>query len=228
MAAMANSTRDSMNPRHTILIADDHPIFRKGLAELLTGHETFFVVAETADGEAAWNQILSHRPDIAILDIQMPKLSGLRIARRIREEHPAIHVILLTMHNDDQLLNEALDAGVHGFVLKESATSELLDCLRAVLEGKTFISPALTDALLRRRHHAEAIRRERPGLDRLTPSERRVLKLIAQDRTSKEIADALGISHRTVETHRQNICHKLDVRGTHSLLKFAYEHKSAL
>jgi DNA-binding NarL/FixJ family response regulator len=217
-----------MKPTRTILIADDHPIFRKGLAELLADDPALTIVAQAVDGETAWSLIESHRPSVAILDVQMPKASGLRVARRIREEHPEVRVILLTMHDDEQLLNEALDAGVHGFVLKESAMSELLDCIHAVLADKTFISPSLTDALLRRRRQAEALRRERPGLERLTPSERRVLKMIAHDRTSKEIADTLGISPRTVDTHRQNICQKLDLRGTHSLLKFAYDHKSSL
>jgi DNA-binding NarL/FixJ family response regulator len=217
-----------MKRSHAILIADDHPIFRKGVAEILAGEPGIAVVAEASDGEAAWKHIETNRPAVVILDVQMPKVSGLLVARQVRREHPDVRVILLTMHNDDELLNEALDLGVHGYVLKESAMSELLDCIHAVLANKTFVSPALTDALLRRRRKTETLHRERPGLERLTPSERRVLTLIAHDRTSKEIADTLGISPRTVDTHRQNICLKLDLRGTHSLLKFAYDHKSSL
>ena len=158
----------------------------------------------------------------------MPKLTGLQAARKLIEKRSATRIILLTMHEDEDLLNEALQLGVLAYVLKENAVEDLLQAVRAVADGKTFISAALTGMLLRRRERNEALRCEKPGLDSLTPSERRILRLIAGDKTSKEIADELGCAVRTVETHRQNMSAKLKLSGSHSLLKFAYDNKASL
>jgi DNA-binding NarL/FixJ family response regulator len=132
------------------------------------------------------------------------------------------------MYKEEDLFNAAMDLGVKGYVLKESAVSDILDAIRAIMAGQHYISPGLSEFLFGRRAGAESLRQRRPGLDRLTPAEHHILQLIARDRTSKEIADELGLSPRTVENHRTNICAKLDVHGIHSLVKFAYENKARL
>jgi DNA-binding NarL/FixJ family response regulator len=158
----------------------------------------------------------------------MPKLTGLQAARRLIEGHSAARIVLLTMHEDEDLLNEALQLGVHAYVLKENAVEELVQAVRAVAAGQTFISATLSRMLVQRRERNEALCRDRPGLDSLTPTERRILRLIAEDKTSKEIAGMLGCAPRTVETHCQNISTKLGLSGSHSLLKFAFDNKTSL
>ena len=217
-----------MKPPLTILIADDHPIFRKGLCEVIASDRAFRIVQETGDGAEALRLIQELRPALAILDINMPKLSGLAVIRSLWERRFPAKIILLTMHEDEDLFNEAMNLGVGAYVLKENAAGDLLNAIRCVVDGKTFVSPSLAGLLLRRSQQSAALRREKAGLDLLTPTEGRVLKLIAEDKTTKQIADALGISARTVDTHRQNISHKLHLSGSHSLLKFAYDNKSRL
>ena len=211
-----------------ILIADDHPIFRKGLCEVLAEDSGLRMLHEVGDGEEALRLIQTLSPAIAILDIHMPKLSGLQVIRSLWEQRSPVKIILLTMHEDEDLFNEAMNLGVSGYVLKESAATDLLKAVRCVADGKTFISPSMAGLLLRRGEQSAALRREKAGLELLTATETRILKLIAEDKTTKEIAGALGISTRTVDTHRQNISHKLHLSGSHSLLKFAYDNKSRL
>jgi DNA-binding NarL/FixJ family response regulator len=211
-----------------ILIADDHPIFRRGLCDVIETDPSLELVGQAANGEEALHNISELKPDIAILDVHMPRLTGLQAARRLRESESPVKLVLLTMYEDESLLNEALDLGINAYVLKENAAEDLIQAIRAVADGKTFITASLTGALLRRRSDSEALHRERPGLQRLTPTEKRILRLIADDRTSKEIADLLGCAVRTVETHRQNMSQKLNLSGSHSLLKFAYENRSFL
>jgi len=217
-----------MTPKLRILIADDHPLFRQGLRQAIAADPACEVVQEAGDGRAALQFIRELKPDLCILDINMPLLDGLAVVRQMRQHRLPGEVIFLTMYKEPDLLNAAVDLDVKGYVLKESATSDILQCIRSVAAGHRYVSPSLSDFLFARRAGAQALREEKPGLDRLTPAERRILKLIADDRTSKEIADELGLSPRTVENHRTNICEKLDVHGIHSLVKFAYENKSRL
>jgi DNA-binding NarL/FixJ family response regulator len=135
---------------------------------------------------------------------------------------------MLTMHKEEMLFNEAMNAGILGFLLKENAASDLLGCIHAVVGGESFISPSLSSFLLNRKNGAQKLIDEKPELDELTAAERRILKLITEDLTSKEIAERLGISAHTVENHRAKICERLNLRGSHSLLKFAYDNKSRL
>lgn len=212
----------------TVLIADDHPIFRKGLCEVIVADPTLRLIGQAGNGEEALRLARDLRPDVLILDINMPKLSGLSVARTLLESEPAISVVLLTMHEDEDLFAQAMNLGVKAYVLKESAVEDLITAIHTVVEGRSFISPTLAGLLLKRREASNELRREKPGLELLTPTERRILRLISQDSTSKEIADSLGISPRTVESHRQNISHKLHLSGTHSLLRFAFDNKSLL
>lgn len=211
-----------------ILIADDHPIFRRGLCDVIQTDAGLRLVGQASNGEEALKLLEELRPDIVILDVHMPTLTGLQAARKLTDRKSPVKVVLLTMHEDEDLLNEALNLGVHAYVLKENAVEDLIAAVRSVANGKTFLSPSLSGLLVRRRAQADALRREKPGLDSLTPTELCILKLIADDKTSKEIADVLGCAVRTVETHRQNISQKLGLSGSHSLLKFAYDNKSSL
>ncbi len=212
----------------TVLIADDHPIFRRGMCDAIAGDSTLRLVGEASDGEEAWRLIQTLKPTVAVLDIHMPKRSGIQIAQLVSQKCLRVALIILTMDAEEGLLNEALDLGVKGYLLKEGAVMDLLQAVHSVVAGDCYISPMLSSTLVRRRAAREALREQKPGLDRLSPTERQILKLISEDRTSKEIAELLHCSVRTVETHRQNISYKLELSGTHSLLRFAFDHKAQL
>jgi DNA-binding NarL/FixJ family response regulator len=212
----------------TVLIADDHPIFRKGLREVLSEDPMVKLVAEVKDGAAALEKIRELKPRAAVLDLDMPEMNGLQVAKKIADLKLPVAVVMLTMHKEERLFNEAMNAGIRGFVLKENAASDLLGCIHAVVSGQSFISPSLSSFLLNRHAEAKDFIEQNPELQNLTPAERRILKLIAEDLTSKEIAERLGISLHTVENHRAKICERLNLRGSHSLLKFAYDNKSSL
>jgi DNA-binding NarL/FixJ family response regulator len=212
----------------TVLIADDHPIFRKGLCEVLREDPSIKLVADVADGAAALQKIRELKPQAAVLDVDMPQMNGLEVAKKISEFELPVAVVMLTMHKEERLFDEAMNAGILGFVLKENAASDLLGCIHAVVAGEAFISPSLSSFLLNRKTGAQQLLENKPELETLTPAERRILKFIAEDLTSKEIADRLGISPHTVENHRAKICERLNLRGSHSLLKFAYDNKSRL
>ncbi len=215
-----------MRSRLRTVIADDHPIFRRGLCDVIATDDSLQLVGQAGDGEAVLRLIDELQPDILILDVTMPRLSGLQVAQKLGARQSPVKLVLLTMHEDEQLLNEALNLGIRAYVLKENAVEELLAAVHAVAAGRTFISASLSGTLLRRREGREALRRTKPALELLTHTERRILKLISEDKTSKEIAALLECAVRTVEAHRQNICTKLELRGSHSLLKFAYDNKS--
>lgn len=217
-----------MNGNARIVIADDHPVFLQGLRQIIELEPGLEVVGEASDGNRALEAIRVYKPGIVILDIEMPRLDGLAVTRRLREQKIPIEVILLTVHREESLLNFALELGVKGYVLKDSAAIDIVSCINAVAKGEYYTSPALTTYLVNRSRVAERSRGTRPGPLDLTPTERHVLRLIADYKTSKEIAEDLGISRRTVETHRTNICQKLEIHGSHALMKFALEHKPRL
>src|SRR5260221_31960 len=214
-----------MSPEIRVVIADDHPIFRSGLRQILASQSDIQVLDEVGDGEAALRSIRSLSPDIAILDIDMPKKNGLEVVQALQKEGPELPIIFLTMYDDHEMLSRAMDLGVRGYVLKEGAVREIIESVRLVGAGKHYISPALSAYLVDRRSRAAELQKAVPGLDRLTPTERKILKLIAGGRTSKEIAAELNLSARTVDNHRLNISNKLDIHGTHQLLKFAVQNK---
>ncbi|MBX3747700.1 MAG: response regulator transcription factor [Verrucomicrobiae bacterium] len=217
-----------MTSPHELILADDHPVFRRGLADVLREEPSVRVVGEAGDGEEALALIRARRPAVAILDVHMPKRTGLEVARALKEEGHPTRVVLLTMHEDPEFLEAAMDLGVCGYVLKENAVTDVLAALKTVLEDRIYISPTMSGLVARRAGERASLKREKPGLDRLTPAERRILRLIADDKTTKEIAGVLGISVRTVDTHRQNMSHKLHLEGAHSLLKFAFANRSRL
>ena len=217
-----------MANRITVLIVDDHPLFRSGLRQVIAEDARFELVGETGDGEAALKLIQEKKPDVAVLDVNLPGLSGLEIARKLQAKRLPTRVIMLTMHKDEETCNRALDFGAKGFVLKENAVEEILKAIAAVAEGGHYLSSTISGYLVRRRNRAEALAAKKPGLDDLTKAERRILKLIAEKKTSREIGAELFISPRTVEAHRANICAKLELTGSHSLLQFALENRSAI
>jgi DNA-binding NarL/FixJ family response regulator len=217
-----------MAKRTTVLIVDDHPLFRSGLRQVIAGDPRFELVGETGDGEAALQMIQEKKPDVAVLDVNLPGLSGLEITRKLQTKRLATRVIILTMHKDEETCNRALDIGAKGFVLKENAVEEILKAIAAVAEGEHYLSSTISSYLVRRRNRAEMLAAKKPGLDDLTKAERRILTLIAEKKTSRQIGAELFISPRTVEAHRANICAKLGLTGSHSLLQFALENRSAL
>jgi DNA-binding NarL/FixJ family response regulator len=220
-------TKD-MNSEITVIIADDHPIVRKGLREVIDDESSFIVLAEVGNGQEALAAIEKFSPTMTILDVDMPLMNGFEAARAIRTKKLATEIIFLTMHRDEDLFNEAIDLGAKGFVLKDSALAEIVECLKAVASKNYFTSHALTSFLINRSRRSLQLAENKPSINDLTQTECRVLKLIAENLTSKEIGEQLFISPRTVEKHRENICQKLNLQGSHSLFKFALQHKSQL
>jgi DNA-binding NarL/FixJ family response regulator len=215
-----------MKARTRIVIVDDHPIFRRGLREIVESDAAFVIAGEADDGQAAVQQIKTLKPDVAVVDLHLPKLKGLEVVRSVCAlAHPPA-IIVLTMQADEATFNAAMDAGAQGYVLKENAVTDVLTGLKAVAAGGVFISPSVAQYLVRRRQRASALKERKKGLVTLTPTERRILRLVAENKTNKEIGVELFISHRTVETHRSHICEKLELSGNRALFAFAFEHKS--
>jgi DNA-binding NarL/FixJ family response regulator len=217
-----------MDKQIRVVIADDHPLFLRGLREVLESDRAIAVVGEAKRGEDAIDLIHRVSPHIAILDIDMKHVGGLDVARRVSPLVENMEVIFLTMHKEADLFEAAMNIGALGYVVKDSAVDEILDAVHAVAAGRYFVSSALSDLLVRRRERADESALTASPVDALSPAELRVLRLIAESNTSKEIGEALFISPKTVENHRTNIAQKLNLRGSHSLLKFAIEHKTSL
>jgi DNA-binding NarL/FixJ family response regulator len=211
-----------------LLIVDDHPVFRRGLRQVIEENPRFRVVGEASDGDAALRMIADLKPSIAVVDIDMPRLSGLELVRALQKMKSPVTTVFLTMYDEEDMFNAAMDLGVKAYVVKESAADDILAALEKVDQGETFISPSISDIGKRRTNRVQELLLSKPQIEDLTSAERRILKFIAEDRTSKEIADLLKISVKTVENHRLNICHKLNLHGSHSLLKFAFEVKAYL
>lgn len=211
-----------------ILMVDDHPVFRAGLRTVLAGEVGWDVVGEASTLASARALVAECRPDVVITDIGLPDGDGLELARELGRRAGSPAVLVLTMYKTEALVNAALDAGVSGFLLKDNAVTELLDALRTVARGGIHLSPAVSGLLVERQRRRQEVHQRHRGLEGLTPAERNVLRHTADGLSCKEIASLLGISHRTVETHRHNISQKLGLRGDHRLLQFAIENRSAL
>lgn len=211
-----------MNEKIRILIADDHPIFRRGLRAVVESDSALQVVAEVDNGKDALNKIEELEPDVAVLDVNMPQMDGLAVAKTIQKKNLPTVSVFLTMHADEAIFNAAIDADVKGFVIKDGAANDIINCIKSVASGQSFFSSALSQFLLNRRKDFKT------PLEKLTASERRVLSLIAESKTSREIADALFVSPRTIEHHRSHICAKLNLTGKNALLTFALTNKSKI
>jgi DNA-binding NarL/FixJ family response regulator len=214
--------------RTRVVIVDDHPLFRQGLRGAIEEDARFDVVGEADQGERALDLILALRPDVAVLDLNLPRMNGFDLIRALASKGSRTRIVILTMLQDEQAFNTALNLNVDGFVLKENAAAEILSCIANVAEGKSYISAFMSDFLLRRRSRVDSLTKRLPGLDDLTVAERRILKRIADGKTSKEIAAELSISPRTVESHRAHICEKLGLTGSNRLLQFAMGNRDAL
>ncbi len=214
-----------MSERLRIIIADDHPIFRSGLRQIIEREPRFCVVAEADNGAAALQFVEEHKPDIVILDVNMPQMGGFAVAKEIRRRQIDCEIIFLTMHDEEAMFNRAMDLGVKGYILKDGAAVEIVNCIAAVGKGEHCTSPAVTTYLFKR---ATRSREKSGGIEDLTATERIILRQIAEYKTSREIADELCISHRTVENHRHNICAKLDIHGSNALVKFALQHQNEI
>lgn len=199
-----------------VIVADDHIIFRQGLLKLLQSAEGITVAGEAGDGKEALTMILNESPDIAVLDISMPGLSGIEISKELKARGSATKVVYLTMHNDVLTAQKALTSGgVSGYILKDDAFEDLLYAIKSVSSGGKFISPSISDKILQ----PSPLKAVEKNI--LTEREREILKLIASGLTNKKIADKLSISIKTVETHRARILQKLDFHTTAELVKYA-------
>ena len=209
-------------PPIRVLVADDHTIVRSGIRHVLESEPGFTVVAEASTGGEALELASSLHPDVVVLDISMPGESGLRVAAELRRRVPETHVLILSMHDNTEYVLESLRAGAHGYLLKDTAATELRDAIRAVRRGESFFSPVIAgrlSAVVR----GDAAESSAGALGQLTARERQVLVGVAQGHTNREIATQLWISHRTVETHRESLMRKLGVRTVAGLTRLALE-----
>jgi len=202
-----------------IIVADDHPIVRSGLKTVLDAQPDMQVVAEAADGAEAVKKAVAVDADLAILDVSMPKLTGIQAAAELHKRKPELRLLMLSMYNSDQFLFESLKAGASGYVLKSDADQDLVDACRRTMRGQSFLYPSAVASLAR--DYVERGRPDGETFEILTPRELQVLKLIAEAHTSKEIAAELVISVKTVERHRQNILDKLGMNDRVELTRYA-------
>lgn len=198
-----------------IVLGDDHTLVRQGLRSLLD-REKIQVVAEAADGQEVIRMVEMHHPEIAVIDISMPTLNGIDAARELSRSCPKTKVILLTQHEEEQYLHEALESGVRGYVLKSQVVSDLVDAIRQVSRGGFYLSPGVSQAVVQ----AYRSKSERPS-DPLSSRERQVLQLIAEGKSTRDVASLLGISVKTAESHRSRLMKKLDIHETASLVRYA-------
>jgi DNA-binding NarL/FixJ family response regulator len=209
-----------------ILLADDYPVVRKGLKASLEEDSSLKVIAEAGDGEEALVLIKKLRPDLAILDIDMPKLDGLAVAKEVERLKLEIKIIFLSFHKDEDIFRSVLSLGGKGYLLKDSAMQEITAAAHSVMAGQIYLSSAIALQLLQ--GDSSNAPTYDPLTGDLTQSETRILKMIAEGLSSKEIGSKLSIHYRTVENHRTNICRKLKIEGANALLRFAVQHKEAL
>lgn len=210
--------------KHTVIIADDHPIFRNGVRDILHEIGTLELLGEAKDGMEAYNLIVSERPEIAILDLEMPLLNGLDVCRKILSGKHQTRFIILTMHREKHYFKMAMEAGVQGYLLKDNAIEDLVECVKSICAGKMYTSPTIEHYLTEHleQHENQSVIQ---AVKTLTPTEKVILKLIAEGKSSAEIAGLLFISANTVDNHRANMARKLQLEGKNSLLKFAMQYK---
>ncbi|WP_030378733.1 MULTISPECIES: response regulator [unclassified Streptomyces] len=217
---MTEPTTPPAATRTRILLADDHALVRRGVRLILEGEPDFEVVAEAGDGAEAVQAARAHHPDLAILDVAMPRMTGLQAARELSQLQPGLRILMLSMYDNEQYFFQALKAGACGYVLKSVADRDLVEACRAAVRGEPFLYPGAVTALIR--NFLDRVRSGDEAPDSvLTPREEEVLKLIAEGHSSKEIADTLFISIKTVQRHRANLLHKLGLRDRLELTRYA-------
>lgn len=211
-----------------LIIADDHPVFRAGLTQIIKTAVDIDLTGEASDGAELIRLVKEQNPDIILIDIDMPKMTGIQVAAELKSWSSSPKIIFLTLYEDEEFFNRALDLGVHGFLLKENASSDILSAVRSVASGKHYISPSVSDFMIRRSEGSKILENQYPGMKNLTTTEQKVLHLIGQGKTTKEISEELFVSVKTTETHRTNISKKLNLNGSQTLVKFALENKNQL
>ena len=212
-----------------ILIADDHLIFRNGLREIVKSQVKDCLVVEAENGIEAYKLAEENTPNIAILDIDMPELNGLEVCKRIIDNQLPIKVIILTMYKNEEMFNSAMENGAMGYVLKDNSASDLNECINRVIAGKSFISPKISDYMDHYDNYKNKKGEIKEGLSKLTNAELKTLKLVSDNFTSREIAEMLFVTQKTVENYRSRICKKLELDSrNNSLLKWVLDNKSIL
>ncbi len=217
-----------MKNKVRVILADDHPIFMSGLQQIIEEDENIEIAGTALNGEKALEIIYERKPDIAVLDIDMPKMTGLEVLRAMNETKSKTKVVFLTVYASEDMFDEAMELGTNGYVLKDCAVNDIVECIHKVNEGNYYISPTISNFVVTRRERMKKFDSDNPTIDTLTKTELNILRMIADGLTSKDIADELFISFKTVENHRSNISGKLGIKGAHSLLKFALKNKSSL
>jgi len=204
-----------------VLLADDHKLIRAGLVLVVQQQPDFSVIGEADDGRQAVEMVKSLKPDVVVMDIGMPNLNGIEAARQVTADRPDTAVVMLSMHADEGYVLRALKAGARAYLLKDSATTDLVQAIRAVVEGKSFFSPSVSKVLLQ--DYMRKLRRSgaEDSYDLLSPREREVLQLVAEGKSNKEVANLLNLSTYTVETHRAKIMQKLNLKGVPELILYA-------
>jgi DNA-binding NarL/FixJ family response regulator len=213
-----------MTQKIRILIADDHTLLRSGIRALLEDQPDFTIVGEAEDGREAVRLVHQLRPNVVLMDIAMPLLNGLEATRQIKREHPETKVLVLTMYDHEEYFRQMLEVGASGYIIKRAAAGELVAAIRAVHTGEAVLSPVITRLLLEDYLHRDAGKSEADP-DALSPREREVLQLIAEGKTSREIAEILNLSVKTVQSHRTSLMQKLDLHDRGDLIKYAIQKK---
>jgi DNA-binding NarL/FixJ family response regulator len=212
-----------MTGKPTIVIAEDHQLFREGLKSMLAASGGFAVIGEAQDGLEAMRCVRKLHPDLLLLDLSMPRMGGISVIREVKSQFPETLILAVTIHESDQFVLEAFDAGANGYCIKDASRDELMLAIRSVLEGKKYISPGIADQVMEGYIEGRKTLKAESDWDTITPRERQVLKLIAEGYANKEIAGLLHISVKTVEKHRSNIMSKLDLHNVSALTVYAME-----
>ena len=207
----------------TIVVVDDHEIMRDGLSAMLGNEPEFEVVGTAADGKSAIAAVDEYRPDVVIMDLSMPRTDGAQAITQIKRRHPDTRVVVLTFHKEDAYIHAALEAGADGYVLKDDGRAELVSAVRNVRRGRSFLSPGICGHVMSGYLHGGAAGRASAGWEVLSAREREVLKLVAEGYKTREIADYLSLSEKTVEKHRSNMMRKLDLHGVSAVTSYAIE-----
>jgi DNA-binding NarL/FixJ family response regulator len=208
-----------------VLIAEDHLMVRAGIRALLEKAGDIHVMGEASNGQEALELVEKLTPDVLVMDIMMPRLNGIQAAENIRKLNLSTRILLLSMYSDEGLIYQALQSGVRGYVLKSSVSDELLWAVRAVAEGKTYLSGQVSDIIVEKSVNPRILGQDHDPLSNLSPREKEVLQLIAEEHTSSEIAKMLFISEKTVEKHRASLMEKLNVRNLAGLVRFAIKYR---